>query len=74
MPERGSYHGRRTYVTPPMVTHIIIAIGASRVGRGISSVMWVMASNPISDKLGGLSISLHVVPDEEWVCWLVSEL
>lgn len=41
-----------TYVTPPIATHISIAIGASRVGRGISSVMWVIASYPISDKLG----------------------
>jgi hypothetical protein len=40
-----------TYVTPPIATHISIAIGASRVGRGISSVMWVIASYPISDKL-----------------------
>jgi hypothetical protein len=40
-----------THVTPPIATHIIIAIGASRVGRGISSVMWVIASYPISDKL-----------------------
>jgi len=37
-----------TYVTPPIATHISIAMGASRVGRGISSVMWVIASYPIS--------------------------
>jgi hypothetical protein len=41
----------KTYVTPPIATHINIAMGASRVGRGISSVMWVIASNPMSDKL-----------------------
>ena len=40
-----------THVTPPIATHISIAIGASRVGRGISSVKWVIASYPISDKL-----------------------
>lgn len=34
-----------------MATHIIIAMGASRVGRGISSVIWVIASNPMSDNL-----------------------
>jgi hypothetical protein len=44
-----------------MATHIIIAMGASRVGRGISSVMWVIASNPISDKLGGLSVTAHFI-------------
>lgn len=45
------YRSLDTYVTPPIATHISIAIGASRVGRGISSVMWVIASYPISDKL-----------------------
>jgi hypothetical protein len=28
-----------TYVTPPMATQVIIAMGASLVGRGISSVI-----------------------------------
>jgi hypothetical protein len=36
-------------------------MGASRLGRGISSVMWVMASKPIGDKLRALSVAAYFI-------------
>lgn len=51
-----------TYVTPPMATLVIIAIGASRVGRGISSVICVMASYPIKERADCSNPSIQATP------------
>jgi hypothetical protein len=51
-----------TYVTPPMATQVIMAIGASRVGRGISSVICVMASYPIKERADCNRPSIQATP------------
>jgi hypothetical protein len=45
-----------------MATHVIIAMGASRVGRGISSVMCVIASYPIKERADCNRPSIHATP------------
>lgn len=49
---------------------MIIAIGASRVGCGISSVKWVMASKPIRDRADCKSPRIHATPSGQPVSFV----
>jgi hypothetical protein len=62
----------RTYVTPPTIIDSKIAIGASDFGLGISSVMCMTTSYPMSDSADCRSPSIQDIPSDHPVSFAKS--
>lgn len=61
-----------TYVTPPTMIDNNIAIGASDVGRGISSVMCITTSYPMSESADCRRPSIQDMPSDHPVSFAKS--